>query len=172
MNVFDDRPRGEREPTVLSWERSMISSINMRHLTHDYDALYSCYSERPSDLRLETLRRARKSLDIYRALKNAAADIHWENLISPDCIRSTIHTKSIPVLGLRVYPEYKKSSRLLPYHGIAVFSRKSSTAEYRMQVMPEMEAVTVANVVRIVDAHGVTQAYVANDGEAVLQAAA
>jgi len=73
-------------------------------------------------------------------------------------IRATIHTKDIPVLGLRIYPEYKKNSRLLPYHGIGYFYLKNN--KYKMKIMTEMEAVLIPGVIKIEDENGITQGYI------------
>lgn len=141
---------------------SMLHCINIRHLTEDYQSIISCYSKNKTDFGAYMWDTACKSLSIYISLKNAAADINWEDIIGEDFVRATIHTKDIPVLGLRIYPEYKKSSRLLPYHGIAYFSRKTDAHPIRMQIIPEMEAVTLNNVVRIRNEDGITQAYINN----------
>ncbi|CAB3775068.1 hypothetical protein LMG29542_08450 [Paraburkholderia humisilvae] len=163
MNILESTPKTENVE-ASKWGLSMVCSINLRHLSNDYSSIYSCYSNSHSELRKEVLERSTKSLVVYRSLKNAAADIYWEDLIDSNCIRATIHTKSIPVLGLRVYPEYKKSSRLLPYHGISVFTRKSESTPFRMQVLTEMDAVNLPGVVRYRSSDGITQAYVAPPG--------
>lgn len=114
----------KEEQTHLSqWEKSMLSSINLRHISK-YETLKDIFSSKNSNHKRIALKKAKEALMIYRSLKNAAADVSWESLLGNNSIRATIHTKDIRVLGLRIYPEYKKDSRLLPYHGIGYFYLK------------------------------------------------
>lgn len=77
--------------------------------------------------------------------------------IFPHGIRATIHMKNIPVLGLRVYPEYKLRSTLLPYHGIAVIEYVSRMRRHRVTIEPEL--LITGDVTRIIDPFGVTVFY-------------
>ncbi|OLR92040.1 hypothetical protein BJP25_24605 [Actinokineospora bangkokensis] len=85
--------------------------------------------------------------------------MRWEELAFPGAIRATIHTKPIPVLGLRLMPEYKFSARLLPYHGIGVLSRSAKTGKHRMRVEPEMFVHGRPDMVRVLDDRGITSFY-------------
>ena len=160
FHFWMEKIENNKSEDLSAWKNSMISSINLRHF-HDYNEIRKCYSNQKSEIRDYIEGRATSSLAIYRSLKNAAADISWEHLVSENFIRSTIHTKEIPVLGLRIYPEYKKSSKLLPYHGIAVFSKKNE--KYRMKILTEMEAVSLPNILKIKGKDGLTQGYIYND---------
>jgi hypothetical protein len=95
----------------------------------------------------------------YRALKAAAADTNWEKRHFPNAIRATIHAKKIPVLGLRLYPEYKLGSRLLPYHGIAVLVPGDSDGAERMEIRHEITVIGNPSFTRVVDEKGLTQFY-------------
>ena len=79
--------------------------------------------------------------------------------ILPQGIRATIHTKNIPVLGLRAYPEYKLRSTLLPYHGIAVIEYVSRMQWHRMTIEPELLITGTGDVTRIMDPYDVTIFY-------------
>ena len=128
-----------------------------------YEEYLQIYTEQNNKIKEFVDDLSKKSLDIYRSLKYAAADLCWENLQFEGSVRSTIHTKILPVLGLRIYPEYKLRSRLLPYHGIAIFYRDLKSKSYKMEVIPEAIACTKSNIKRIVDG-GMTQGYVIDDG--------
>jgi pyoverdine/dityrosine biosynthesis protein Dit1 len=159
MNRLTDEHKADA--TLSLWTKSMLNSINLRHLQNDYETLVACYDDTTdNDIRLDHWRRAKESLILYRALKNAAVDIEWETLVAEHWIRSTIHTKRIPVLGLRIYPEYKKSSKLLPYHGVAVFFSDPGKNRIRMKILPEIEAILIPDVKRIINSEGRTQAYI------------
>lgn len=148
----------KEEQTHLSqWEKSMLSSINLRYIS-EYEILKEIFSSETGNHKKMALKKAKEALIIYRSLKNAAADISWESLLGNNSIRATIHTKDIPVLGLRIYPEYKKNSRLLPYHGIGYFYLKNN--KYKMKIMTEMEAVSIPGVIKIEDQNGITQGYI------------
>lgn len=125
------------------------------------------YTEHDSEIKRFVDNLSERALVIYRSLKHAAADLHWEHIQFSGSIRSTIHTKHIPVLGLRIYPEYKLRSRLLPYHGIALFYRDVTTKDYKMEVIPEAIICSKQNVTRIVDKKNVTQGYLLNEGEVI-----
>ena len=128
-----------------------------------YEEYLQIYTEQNNKIKEFVDDLSKKSLDIYCSLKYAAADLCWENLQFEGSVRSTIHTKILPVLGLRIYPEYKLRSRLLPYHGIAIFYRDLKSKSYKMEVIPEAIACTKSNIKRIVDG-GMTQGYVIDDG--------
>ncbi|WP_200873440.1 L-tyrosine/L-tryptophan isonitrile synthase family protein [Actinokineospora spheciospongiae] len=140
------------------WLTSMMASIDIRKLGLSYAELRATYLDRGEHFH-GIRERARWALNEYRAMKLAATDLEWEELAFPGAVRATIHTKSIPVLGLRIFPEYKFSARLLPYHGIGVLSRSVKTGRYRMGVRPEMFVHGRPDMRRIVDERGITSFY-------------
>lgn len=142
------------------WLHSMFASINIRVFDLTYNELRCLFG--PSETAIqhpaypELLSRAQRALAEYRAVKLAAADLDWEERLCPGAIRATIHTKSVPVLGLRLYPEYKFSSTLLPYHGIGYIVR--GRRGDRMIIAPEL-LILNKNVTRVTDTCGTTLYY-------------
>ena len=83
------------------------------------------------------------------AMKTSLAQINWENEAFPDTLRGTIHHKTAPVLGVRIYPGYKKKCQLLPYHGIArikrIGERWEMTIEHEIYQHENPKVLCVAN---------------------------
>lgn len=141
------------------WHASMRSTLNSRRMGFDYEQLAALFCA-DSGMSLASLDdSATVALAEYRALKAAAADTQWENLYFPNAIRATIHAKKLPVLGLRLYPEYKLNSRLLPYHGVAVISREENDGYERMEIRHEITLIGNPAYTRVVSKNGVTQFY-------------
>ncbi|WP_203560829.1 L-tyrosine/L-tryptophan isonitrile synthase family protein [Jiella pacifica] len=142
------------------WLASMAASINTAKRQLGYDALREQFGGTGAGKATEELhRRARAGLAEYRALKAAAADLRWEEEFFPSALRATIHTKGIPVLGLRLYPEYKLRSNLLPYHGIGVIRFGPKYKLHYMTVEPEMFVCGRDEFTRITDRDGYTMHY-------------
>ncbi len=140
------------------WVSSMVASLDIGKLGLDFAELRATFAEQ-AGMHAPLLARAEWALAEYRAGKLAATDLEWEERAFPGAIRATIHTKPIPVLGLRLFPEFKCSAKLLPYHGIGVVDRSSRTGEHRMGVRPEMFVHGRPDMRRIVDNRGVTSFY-------------
>ncbi|EAV41413.1 hypothetical protein SIAM614_01444 [Stappia aggregata IAM 12614] len=142
------------------WLASMAASLNTAKRQLDYKTLRDQFGgsgevEATDDL----YRRARTSLAEYRALKAAAADLQWEEAFFPNSLRATIHTKKVSSLGLRLYPEYKFRSNLLPYHGIGVIRLCEKTGLHYMTVEPEMFVCGCDGFTRITGQDGYTMHY-------------
>ena len=146
------------------WLASAMASINTRRMGLDYEEMRAIFGgasqiSQGNDKAGKIYKMAQKGLAEYRSLKAAIADIQWNALCFPGAIRATIHTKGSPVLGLRIYPEYKYCSTLLPYHGIAVLTYSEKAGRYRMSIQPELLVLGRHNVVRVVNNEGVTWFY-------------
>lgn len=141
------------------WHASMRATLNSRRMGFSYEQLAAIFCA-DSGISLAYLDdSATLALAEYRALKAAAADTNWEKRHFPNAIRATIHAKKIPVLGLRLYPEYKLGSRLLPYHGIAVLVPGDSDGAERMEIRHEITVIGNPSFTRVVDEKGLTQFY-------------
>lgn len=159
---FQDNPLvdGLDQGSYNQWLASMAASMNTAKSQLDYNTMreqFSAVHEGPTTRAL--YERARTGLAEYRALKAAAADLQWEEQFFPNSLRSTIHTKGIPVLGLRLYPEYKLRSNLLPYHGIGVVHYGPKYGLHYMTVEPEMFICGREEFTRITDENGYTMHY-------------
>ncbi|OIQ98618.1 pyoverdine/dityrosine biosynthesis protein [mine drainage metagenome] len=141
------------------WHASMRATLNSRRMGFSYEQLATLFCA-DSGISLAHLDdSATLALAEYRALKAAAADTNWEKHHFPNAIRATIHAKKIPVLGLRLYPEYKLGSRLLPYHGIAVMVPGDNGDAKRMEIRHEITVIGNPSFTRVVDEKGLTQFY-------------
>ena len=141
------------------WHASMRSTLNSRRMGLTYEQLAALFCA-DSGMSLAHLdNSATLALAEYRALKAAAADTNWEKHHFPNAIRATIHAKKIPVLGLRLYPEYKLNSRLLPYHGIAVLIQDDNDGAERMEIRHEISVIGNQSFTRVVNEEGLTQFY-------------
>lgn len=154
---------GLSEKEYRQWLVSMRSTLNSRRMGFSYQELKMLFgaSGKAAPSPLDDI--AAVALAEYRALKAAAADTRWENIHFPNAIRATIHSKSIPVLGLRLYPEYKTASRLLPYHGIAVMRKEESNGREYMEIRQEITVVGNPGYTRVTGVDGVTQFYEARE---------
>ena len=154
------------------WHASMMASINSRRLGLSYPDLRAAFGPAPDGTAGAATARApggwgaiplqaEVALNDYRAVKLAAADLRWEDRFFPGSLRATIHTKHVPVLGLRIYPEYKFRSTLLPYHGIGVIGWSRKSRSYRLTVEPELFVAARDDVTRVVGADGTSAFYLA-----------
>ena len=69
-----------------------------------------------------------------RVLEADLLGTHW-----PDAIRVTCHVTrdpERPMIGLRTYPDYRRSSQLLPYHGAPIIFHDGR--RLKMAVHPEV----------------------------------
>lgn len=110
------------------------------------------------------MERASRGFVDYRSLKEALASLQWDERLFPNSLRATIHQKKSDIVGLRVYPEYKKKSRALPYHGVALVKAGASSAAY-MTVVPEIELQKHSVADRYVLPNGVTDFYLERSGQ-------
>lgn len=157
--LFDPLSHALPADEYQRWHASMRATLNSRRMGFSYDQLASLFCA-DSELPLMQLdESATLALAEYRALKAAAADTNWEQHHFPHAIRATIHAKKIPVLGLRLYPEYKLGSRLLPYHGIAVIVPSNIGCGERMEIHHEITVIGNPLFTRVVDSKGLTQFY-------------
>ncbi|WP_114801119.1 hypothetical protein U0021_05250 [Moraxella canis] len=120
---------------------------------------YSTYNDFSNTFGKEVLRRTKRAFIDYRSLKYAMSQLSWEEKYFPNSIRATIHQKQQDILGLRIYPEYKKASKLLPYHGIAVL--KTLDGNDCMLIQPEINAASQTGVKRYINNYNFSDFYIA-----------
>ncbi|WP_353171230.1 L-tyrosine/L-tryptophan isonitrile synthase family protein [Acinetobacter rudis] len=140
------------------WHNSMASTLNSRRMGFSYEQLVQLFSTNSNNFKKQLEDHTTVALAEYRALKAAAAETNWEQDHFPNAIRATIHAKKIPVLGLRLYPEYKLNSRLLPYHGIAVITQGNNNIE-QMEILHEIKVIGNPHYRKVIDSNGITQFY-------------
>jgi len=138
---------------------SLLAGVNTRKYGLTYEEMRNLFSaDVPAEQRytkwVEIFVGVRDSATHYRALRAALAELRWDEKRFPGAVRATIHLKKLPVLGMRLYPEYRRRSMLLPYHGIGVLSHDGS-----FTVEPEMFVCGRAEYTRVVAADGTTRFY-------------
>lgn len=108
-----------------AWVSAMAGTITTRDIIAPYNEIVKTFRDNDfsSKFGKEVLRRTERAFIDYRSLKYAMSKMSWEEKYFPNSIRATIHQKQQDILGLRIYPEYKKTSKLLPYHGVAVLKK-------------------------------------------------
>ena len=143
----------------LRWRASMRNTLNTKRMNLEYRDMVRLFGPTAQHAPTMLDEYAGLALAEYRALKAAAADTRWDEEDFPRAIRATIHAKKIPVLGLRLYPEYKLGSRLLPYHGMAVLTPADEAGRERMEIRHEITMIGNPAYTRVVDAQGLTQFY-------------
>ena len=72
-------------------------------------------------------------------------------------VKTEIHQKQQDILGLRIYPEYKKTSKLLPYHGVAVL--KKVDEKYCMLIQPEINIASQIGCKRYINNYAFSDFY-------------
>jgi hypothetical protein len=79
------------------------------------------------------------ALSDYLAIRYACAEIDIATRLWPHALRATAHKGQKNgrwALGLRPYPEYYGSCKILPYHGVPKITHKNATA--KLEVFPEV----------------------------------
>lgn len=150
---------GLLEEEYRRWHASMRATLNSRRMNFNYTELAELFGPDGGGSHDALNDAATLALVEYRALKAASSDTNWEKHHFPGAIRATIHAKKIPVLGLRLYPEYKQASRLLPYHGVALILPTEDGSRERMEIRHEITLIGRPDLTRVVDESGLTLFY-------------
>lgn len=161
LKQFEENPLSDGLSAVeyRQWIKSMVLSLNTKSQYYSYEQLRLIYGKYSGDKYTELQVVAEKTLIEYRALKAASSDIGWENKYFSNSIRATIHSKKAPVLGFRIYPQYKRGSQLLPYHGIAIIYNNSESSKYSMDIKQEIVVCGNKNYRKVIDKIGTTMFY-------------
>ena len=137
LEVFSNEPtRGISEEEAVRWKASVASTLNIADLELSYSQLRAihCKGIFPrTTIKQEIEKRISRAFIHYRAMKQSLADIDWDRLAYKNALRGTIHHKTVPVIGVRIYPTYKSSCQLLPYHGIAVLNQKAGRCHMHIE---------------------------------------
>ncbi len=144
-----------------AWVSAMAGTITTRDIIAPYEDIVKTFRDNDfsNTFGKEVLRRTERAFIDYRSLKYAMSQLLWEEKYFPNSIRATIHQKQQDILGLRIYPEYKKASKLLPYHGIAVL--KTSDGNDCMLIQPEINIASQIGVKRYINNYNFSDFYIA-----------
>lgn len=143
-----------------AWVSAMAGTITTRDIIAPYEDIVKAFRDNnfSSMFGKEVLRRTERAFIDYRALKYAMSQVSWEEEYFPNSIRATIHQKQQDTLGLRIYPEYKKASKLLPYHGIAVL--KKVDGNHCMLIQPEINIASQVGCKRYINDYKFSDFYI------------
>lgn len=142
-----------------AWVSAMAGTITTRDIIAPYNEIVKTFRDNDfsSKFGKEVLRRTERAFIDYRSLKYAMSKMSWEEKYFPNSIRATIHQKQQDILGLRIYPEYKKTSKLLPYHGVAVL--KKVDEKYCMLIQPEINIASQIGCKRYINNYAFSDFY-------------
>ncbi len=148
----------------LSLLKSIRANINTRPMGLDYSELKAVFGpvQDPSHPAWEEVTRmAQAALCEKLAIKEAAYATQAIDGLFPQALRCTVHKglkQGRAVLGLRTYPEYYRSSRILPYHGVARL--QSDGNRWKATVLPEIMLRGRPELTRVLSRDGTTSFYV------------
>lgn len=150
---------GINVPSLLD---SVEASINTRPLGMSYGEHLSIFSSQgvrsgdSSPLAKEVSQMATTAFREVVAIRKACGDVDICNRAWPDAVRVTCHKGAKNGTwhpGLRVYPEYYGSSKLLPYHGVALV-RTDRQGRPKLEIHPEVLLRGCSDFVRVTQAGG------------------
>lgn len=143
---------------------SVRASLNTSTLGMTYHDLFECFSyqRNPKNRFYKLLaEQTEESIRTKMAMRFACHELEGcvlTNQFGPNYIRATIHvSRSTPVLGLRIYPDYKRSSDQLPYHGVPLIYREGE--RIKMLVAPETRFWRDGTLERVTHQNGETYFY-------------
>jgi hypothetical protein len=143
--------------------KSMRANINTRPLGLTYPELKAAFgpTQDPSSLAWqEVTRRAEIATREKLAIKHAAYAVGADRRLFPNALRATVHKgakQGRTPLGLRPYPEYYRSTRILPYHGVALLTQHEES--WKATVHPEIALRGRSDLVRCLTSEGTTWFY-------------
>jgi hypothetical protein len=134
---------------------SVRNNLSTRGLGMTYQDLFDCFG--PTRNRTNRFyglldAQAEESLRWKLATRAACRAVEpqvFAAAFGPNYVRSTIHVSrgESPALGLRIYPDYKRASDVLPYHGVPLFYREG--AKVKMLIAPETRFFGDSQLVRV-----------------------
>lgn len=164
QHLMHDRPAdalaGVNVETLF---QSVKASINTRKYTIPYSDAREIFSadENPDNRYYGIVdQMTTRAFEEVVAIRMACSELNSFEQIWPGHVRATCHkgTKNgLAVIGLRPYPEYYGSSKLLPYHGVPIITHNKS--RLRLDIEPEVMLRDRQDLVRVVDQNAETYFY-------------
>ena len=142
---------------------SVKASFNTRKFRIAYDDLREIFSnsQNKSNKLYTTIERmAMIAFEEVICIRMACSEMNILERIWPHHIRVTCHKglkNGRAIIGLRPYPEYYGSSKLLSYHGIPVIT--NSKRGLKLDIQPEVMLRGRLDLVRVIDTNGQTYYY-------------
>jgi hypothetical protein len=143
---------------------SVRCSLNTQVLGMTLTDLRACFGPQPDRAHpmfgpLATL--ARESAEEMLAVRHACRSLEQQvftRAFGENYLRATVHvSRQHPILGLRLFPDYKRCSLQLPYHGVPLLREEGTRV--RMLVAPETRFYFDPTLERVVDPAGQTYFY-------------
>jgi pyoverdine/dityrosine biosynthesis protein Dit1 len=140
--------------------RSIRASVNTERFGLSYEDCRALFGPEPDashPLAADIERMAQAALREQLAVKLACVQLDLPERLWPGHIRASCHKgvkSGVAVVGLRVYPEYYRRSKLLPYHG-----KPLVRADGRLVVQPEFELRGRGDLIRVVNEAGESLLY-------------
>jgi Pyoverdine/dityrosine biosynthesis protein len=151
--------------------QSLHASLCLKHLPMTYDDYKAVFGPAPdpsNPFHPVTMEMAEEALarkmSIRAACRALEADVFGDHF--PGALRGTIHRihdPAQPVIGLRIFPDYYRACRLLPYHGCMVVFRHHGRV--RTAVHPEIRLRANPKLVRVTHRDYETYFYTPADPE-------
>ncbi len=143
---------------------SVKASINIRKFGMTYQDMRELFSfdanrENRYWSIIDTM--TRLAMEELVAIRKTCMEINYFEKRWPQHVRVSCHKDQKGgrwVIGLKPYPEYYGSSRLLPYHGVPVLRNDCKTA-VRLDIVPEVMLRGRLNLVRVENAEGDVYCY-------------
>ncbi len=146
--------------------QSVRASINTRRMGLSYAQHMALFGNGPANipdsLLTEVENLTQVAFNDVVAIRKACSTLNIFETLFPNNIRVTCHKglkNGIAVIGLRTYPEYYGSSKLLPYHGVPLLKSCSYGKKIKLEIHPEITMRGNKNLVRIVDDNNCTYYY-------------
>ncbi|MCY2966345.1 MAG: hypothetical protein NT069_22390 [Planctomycetota bacterium] len=143
---------------------SVRCSLNTAALGMTYADLEACFGpgrDRKNRFEEVLARQTEESTASMLAVRHACRTLElrvFARRFGPNYVRATIHVARVtPILGLRIYPDYKRSSQQLPYHGVPLLERERD--QVKMLVAPECRFWRDATLERVTHHDGETFFY-------------
>lgn len=152
---------------------SIRCSVNTRRfqLTHkDHLALFGPLDKRDTNHKFWNTIEAMTDIAFREVItiRLACAEIDIATRLWPDAIRASCHKGQKSgrwAVGLRTYPEYFGSCKILPYHGMPLI-RKSSKGKPKLEIEPEVMLRSRDDLIRVtIGDSDEVYAYIAEDLE-------
>lgn len=142
---------------------SVKASINTRKLMMGYIDQKQIFSSQPYEGNkyfkiIDQMTQA--AFEEVISIRMACSELNIFEKLFPNNIRVTCHKglkNGKAVIGLRPYPEYYGSSKLLPYHGVPILT--NSKHGLKLDVHPEVMLRGRMDLVRVIDERGHTYYY-------------
>jgi pyoverdine/dityrosine biosynthesis protein Dit1 len=151
----DEALSGTDSRSLFDSVRALVNTRRLGLRYEDHRAIFGPEPDRGNPHWAEVEAMTTSAVREMVATRMACTEMDVLGTVFPDMVRVSCHRgrkAGRAVIGLRVYPEYYRSSLFLPYHGIAVLWQDGERA--RLEVHPEVVLRGDANLLRVLQPNG------------------